>query len=100
MEQEADEIPCEPTSVAAPLPAIDLLSDEEAIKVLQPILKMAKSGQVDAQLEAAKIMCDMSLHDSVHQLLCDSGCVQALVVDLMRCDVCDLTSHHAIFALA
>lgn len=97
--EDASEV-CEPSSVAAPLPAVDLLSDEQAIKVLQPILQMAKSNQLEAQLEAAKIFCDLSLHDSMQQLLCDSGCVQSLVIDLMRCDAYEWTSHHAIFALA
>ena len=103
MAQEVDDDHCkdyDPYGTRTPLPALDLLTDEEAINALQNILQMAKSGQVEAKLEAAKIFCDLTLHDSMQQLMCDSGCVQSLVVDLMRCDTCEWTSHHAIFALA
>ena len=100
-----NEPPAEPRAyekfgLASPLPTIDLLSDDEAVEALQPILLMAKSGMLEAQLEAASLFCDLSLHDAMQQHMCDSGCVQALVENLLPCIVCEWTRQHAVFALA
>ena len=86
--------------LSAPLPATDLLTDEEAVEALQRVLNLATSGLLESRLEAARIFCDLSLHDAMQQHMCDSGCVKALVEDLMACDMCDLTRQHAVFALA
>ena len=84
----------------SPLPTIELLSDEEAVEALQCVLQMAKSGLLEPQLEAARLFCDLSLHDAMQQHMCDSGCVQALVENLLPCIICEWTRQHAVFALA
>ena len=82
-------------------PSAQLLSDEEAIASLHPILEMATSGMIEQQLEAARIFCDLSQDACAMQHhMCDSGCVQALVKNLLMCDRCEWTKHHAVFALA
>ena len=98
--------PCESRSFealrfATPLPVGDyFLPDDEAVEALKPIMRLATSGMLESRLEAARIFCDLSLHDAMQQHMCDSGCVKALVEDLMACDMCDLTRQHAVFALA
>jgi hypothetical protein len=86
--------------LATSLPNVELLSDEEAVEALLPILHMAKSGLLEPQLEAARLFCDLSLHDAMQQHMCDSGCVQALVENLLPCVICEWTRQHAVFALA
>ena len=71
---------------------------EEARPALNAIMEMARSKMVDTQVEAAKIFCDLSLQQSMHLLLCDSGCVSVLV-DLLQVEY-DFCSHHAACALA
>ena len=61
---------------------------------------MAKSGKVESQLSASRMICDLSLHDDMQQLLCDSGCLQSLVEDLLPLKNCEWTHQHALIALA
>jgi hypothetical protein len=86
--------------LSAPLPATDLLTDEEAVEALQRVLNLATSGLLESRLEAARIFCDLSLHDAMQQPMCDSGCVRVLAQSLITCDMCDLTRYHGMFALA
>ena len=86
--------------LSAPLPATDLLTDEEAIEALQRVLSLATSGMLDSRLEAARIFCDLSLHDAMQQPMCDSGCIRVLTQTLITCEMCDLTRYHGMFALA
>ena len=82
-------------------PSAQLLSDDEAIAALTPVLEMATSGMLNQQLEAARIFCDLSQDACAMQHhMCDSGCVQALVENLLTCDRCEWTKQHAVFALA
>ncbi len=84
----------------SPLPSVELLTADVAVEALLPILHMAKSGLLEPQLEAARLFCDLSLHDAMQQHMCDSGCVQALVENLLPCVICEWTRQHAVFALA
>ena len=92
--------PFETCDLATPFPAVELMKDEEAVEALKPILQMAKCGLLEPQLEAARIFCDLSLHDAMQHHMCDSGCIQALVENLLICDICEWTKQHAVLALA
>lgn len=81
-----------------PLPMCQELSDPETDKALQPIVDMAKSCQVDAKIEAARILCDISVRKEMHRQMCQAGCVQALV-ELTTVDH-EWCNQHAICALA
>jgi hypothetical protein len=85
---------------ASPMPSAGLLSDEEVTSCLQPILQMAKSGKVEAQLQASRMLCDLSMRDDIQQQLCDSGCLVVLVQVLLPSTICEQISHHALLALA
>ena len=77
----------------------ELLSDEEATETLSCIKDMATSGILESQLEASRVLCDLSLHHSMQQSICNSGCITALI-NLIHDNLCDWTRQHAIFALA
>lgn len=76
------------------LPEID---SEDALK---SVLLMAKSGKFESQLVASRLICDLSLHDNMQQLICDSGCLRSLVEDLLPLKTCEWTHQHALIALA
>jgi hypothetical protein len=85
-------------AMAQPLPDSELLSDIEAREALKPIIEMAKCGFMEAQLEACRVMCDLSVHDGMQQHMCDNGCIQVLV-DLAS-SPCEWTRQHAFLTLA
>jgi hypothetical protein len=74
------------------------LTDQDTSDALKPIVDMARSTQVDAKIEAARIMCDVSMRPEMHRVMCDTGCVAALV-DLMIVEH-EWCNQHAICALA
>eukprot|EP00602_Paraphysomonas_sp_CaronLab_P008291 CAMPEP_0185021230 /NCGR_PEP_ID=MMETSP1103-20130426/3906_1 /TAXON_ID=36769 /ORGANISM="Paraphysomonas bandaiensis, Strain Caron Lab Isolate" /LENGTH=381 /DNA_ID=CAMNT_0027552629 /DNA_START=136 /DNA_END=1278 /DNA_ORIENTATION=+ len=81
-----------------PLPVCEPLSAEEAAKAILPILGMANSKHIESRTEAAKILCDLSLQQDMHRVMCDSGCVSALVQLVQSED--GGCSQHAVCALA
>ena len=85
---------------ASPMPSAGLMSDEDISSSLQPLLQMARSGKVEAQLEASRMLCDLSMRDDIQQQLCDSGCLAVLVQVLLPSTICEQVSHHALLALA
>jgi hypothetical protein len=85
---------------ASPMPSAGLMSDEDITSSLQPLLQMARSGKVEAQLEASRMLCDLSMRDDIQQQLCDSGCLAVLVQVLLPSTICEQVSHHALLALA
>ena len=82
------------------MPATGLLSDDDVISSLMPILKMARSNKFESQLEASRMLCDLSMRDDIQQQLCDSGCLLALVQELLPLKPCEQISQHALLALA
>lgn len=92
-----------PTSVMdfqhIPLPEVAIeLTSQEIASAMVPILAMASSGMCESQVCAAQIFCDLSLQQNMHEIMCGSECVNALV-KLMNVDF-DYCNQHAICALA
>ena len=83
-----------------PMPASGLLSDDDMLNSLRPILAMARSNKLEAQLEASRMLCDLSMRDDIQQHLCDSGCLSVLVQVLLPSAICEQISQHALLALA
>jgi len=92
-----------PTSVMdfqhIPLPemAVELTSQEIAA-AMAPILAMVTSGICESQVCAAQIFCDLSMQQNMHEVMCGSECVNALV-SLVRVEF-DYCNQHAVCALA
>jgi len=76
---------------------MDPLSDEELLCAVQPLIEMATEC-FEAQVEAARMFCDLSRNQCLHDMLADSGCVTALVSLALRGP--ELARMHAILALA
>lgn len=85
-------------SAVAPLQAVEPLSDEEALAALEPLIEMASEANVEAQLEAARMLCDLSENEGMEFGLLQSGGIQALVSLLARGS--EMTRQHAVLALA
>lgn len=81
-----------------PIPSYRELSLQDTRTALMPIVDMARSSQVDAKIESARIMCDLSGRLDMHACMCETGCVTALV-DLMMVEH-EWCNQHAICALA
>lgn len=81
-----------------PLPFTEELQPDEAKQALQSILSMAKSSHLESQIEAAKILCDLSYQQDLHYLLCDTNCIEILI-EFMQIEH-DYCNQHAICALA
>lgn len=86
------------------VPVFAMLPDEEespscCSAMLEPILRMAACDKREAQLEASRILCDLSTDESMPQLLCEGGCVSVLR-DLLSNTVCDWARLHAVSTLA
>lgn len=88
---------CMAINCPQPLHYLPEIDSQEALK---SVLLMAKSGKFESQLEASRLICDLSLHDDMQQPLCDSGCIQSLVEDLLPIKNCEWTHQHALIALA
>lgn len=80
------------------LPKVESLSENEVHNSLRPIVNMAMDCCMDAQLGAAKIICDLSQREDMHQALIESGSVEALVNVISTGN--DFSRQHAILALA
>lgn len=81
-----------------PLPAAEQLPMEEAIEAIKPILAMALSPHLDARVEAAKMICDISVQLDLQSSLCAAGGIEILM-ELMTLDYC-YCNQHAMCALA
>lgn len=82
----------------APLQTVEPMSDEETLSALEPLIEMASEACVEAQLEAARMFCDLSENESMQFALLQSGGVLALVSLLARGS--EMTRQHAALALA
>jgi len=81
-------------------PFFEPISDIQAAEAIKPIITMAKSNKIDSQFEASAIMCDLSLHEDMQQIMCDEGCVTVLM-ELLSCNgEFQNCNYHAICALA
>jgi hypothetical protein len=74
------------------------LSDGEATAALAPIIRMAAEKSENSQKESARIFCDLSQNDTVHDQLAKNGCIQVLA-ELARSEH-ECTKRNAIFALS
>mmetsp|Transcript_30025 Transcript_30025/g.30476 ORF Transcript_30025/g.30476 Transcript_30025/m.30476 type:complete len:384 (+) Transcript_30025:209-1360(+) len=81
-----------------PLPDVPALSEGEMVESLAPVVSMAKDQYLECQQSAAQVLCDLSQHEGMHNILCEAGCVEALV-GLVRNGM-DCTRQHAVLALA
>eukprot|EP01041_Mallomonas_annulata_P013653 gene13653-29013_t len=81
-----------------PLPEIIPISDEETIQALQPIVDMAYDRFMEPKVEAAKVLCDLSQHEGMHQALLAAKCIEAMV-HLVSSGV-EGAAQHAVLALA
>jgi len=88
------------TSAPNPIPVpdenTDLLLTNES---LEAILRMAKDSKIDAQLEASRILCDLTLDNSLQQSLIDHGCL-SILKELILTSVSEWAQQHAMIALA
>jgi len=104
MSDRSSSIPMEVVETSS-VPVFAMLPDEEESSssccsaMLEPILRMAADDKREAQLEASRILCDLSTDESMPQLLCEGGCVSVLR-DLLSNTVCDWARLHAVSTLA
>lgn len=92
----------EETSFAAAQPVPDSqkqVSESETLTHLGTIFRMAQESKLEAQLEASKILCDLSMEENMRQSLCDGGCIPVLR-NLITSSHSDWTKQHALLALA
>ena len=66
---------------------------------LETIVKMAKEPKMEAQLEASRSFCDLSMDEALQPLLSDSGCIPVLL-ELISHSHSVWAKHHAMLALA
>lgn len=83
-----------PSFVSASSP----LSDKDSQDAIQLILSLADCPLIESKIQAAQMLCDLSLQEDMHQALCESGCV-AVLLDLVKED-CAICPQHAMCALA
>lgn len=74
------------------------LSPSEINDAVAPILAMAASGKCESMVNAAQILCDLSLQESMRESISTRDCVMTLV-KLTRVEF-DYCNQHAICALA
>jgi hypothetical protein len=87
-------------SVFTPLLAPPSMLPESADKQgLGPIFRMARSPFVDAQVEAARTLADLTAEESIQPALCEEGTVE-LLRDLLSSSCSEWAQHHAAVALA
>ena len=76
----------------------DPLSDEDIVSSLRSIIEMANEPFMEAQLEAARMLCDLSQHEDMQQALRESGGIEVLVRLLNH--GFEWCRQHAVLALA
>jgi len=81
-----------------PVPEVSPLSEGEMSLSLAPIVSMATDQFMECQLEAGKILCDLSQNEGIHGALREAGCIGALV-GLVSSDM-ECIRDHAVLALA
>lgn len=77
----------------------DVLSDSDAFAAILVFKEMAAEPFVESQLEASRILCDLSQQEGMQHILRDSGCIQVLV-NLASVGGTEWTRQHAVLALA
>lgn len=73
--------------------------DQEIAKSLDALFSIAIQRNVEAQCEAARILCDLSLDSTMQQLMVDRG-VLPILRDLICNSLCPWAQQHAIAALS
>lgn len=87
-------------SMLSPFPvSSSLLPDNLLLAGLDSIFKMAQELTLEPQLEAAKILCDLTMDESFQQQLCESGCITVLY-HLIKNSISEWAQQHAMSALA
>jgi hypothetical protein len=99
----SEDMSASPTSVTnfqfIPLPdTVSELSSSDIADAVAPILAMAKSGKCESQVNAAQIMCDLSLQQDMMEVMCQEDCVTSLI-KLVRVEF-NYCNQHAVCALA
>jgi len=74
------------------------LTDGEIAESIRQVLDMAREKSEQAQLEACRILCDLSDEPEIRQRMADTDCVKTLV-DVLKCNRV-LVQQHAVLALA
>jgi len=59
-------------------PISDFANDKDAKSAMEPILKMAESGYIDAQIEASRLFYDFLRNEDLHKYWCDERCMKVL----------------------
>jgi hypothetical protein len=87
-------------TVFTPLPTpYELLESSTDLHGLRPIIRMAQSEFVDAQLEASRTLCQLSNEESLRSQLVELGCVPVLI-ELLSNGQSEWVQQHALLALA
>jgi hypothetical protein len=83
-------------ATAFPLSVSSFVPDPAGIA---PILNMAKEPNMEAQEESARMICDLSIDETMQPHLCESGCIEILYT-LVSTSNSDVARQHAMVALA
>lgn len=75
------------------------LDHASVLTMLKPILQMASEKYREAQLEGARLLCELSMDESMPPILCEGGCIPILR-DILNNTVCDWARLAAISTLA
>lgn len=89
---------CSRANAIFPLPKVETISEAEACQSIECILNMARDKFFESQLCAAKMFCDLSQQEEMHEQLSDARCIQALVN--IASHGIDCAREHAVLALA
>lgn len=73
--------------------------DESALESIDMIFRMAKTQYVESQLEAALILCDLTLEEAFKVPLIDRGCVDVLA-EIIENSPSEWARSHAVVALS
>lgn len=71
---------------------------DDAVSAIKPILSMATAEQFESRVEAAKILCDLSLQPDLQSTLIEAGGIEVLM-ELIQIDYCSC-NQYAMCALA
>jgi len=82
-----------------PLQSIEPLSDIDMMNALEPIVAMAQEPFIESQLEASRMLCDLSQQEGLQHVLRESKCIDVLV-KLLDSNDCEWTQQHAVLGLA